>query len=146
MMLKKRFCITLMFIANILLLAHSVIPHHHHNGIPHFEWFTSTEHHSDGDGECHDCCCHHENGGTCPFEQSIDAVYETKDDCSNVLCAVHNHHPGMLLQAILGTDPYDFSLAPENISPKEPPYLISYHCDYAGSGTGLRAPPSEPRF
>jgi hypothetical protein len=141
MMLKKWTGIVLIFAANILLLAHSVVPHHHHNGIPHFVWFDSS--HSEGSGECNDCCCHHEHGETCLFEQSIDVVYETKDDCSHALCALHNHHPEMLLQAVLFTYTYDFSLVREKLPLQEPPYLINYCFDYAGSGIGLRAPPME---
>jgi hypothetical protein len=136
-MLKKWTCILFIFTANILLLAHSIIPHHHHNGIPHFEWLAS---HSED--ECHNCC-HHENGETCLFEQNIDAVCETKEDCACILCDSHDYHQGMLLQAVLLTYTYDFSSVRENFSLKEPPYLISYHFDYAGSGLGLRAPPME---
>jgi hypothetical protein len=128
--------------ANMLLLAHNIVPHHHHNGLPHFAW-SVPHHHSAEDCECHGSCCHHENGETCLFDQVIDVISETKDDCSCLLSASshHHHHPEMLLQAILLTFTYDLSPASEESSGKTPPYLISYHFDYAGSGLGLRAPP-----
>ncbi|GHT11444.1 hypothetical protein FACS189426_13330 [Bacteroidia bacterium] len=139
-MLRRWTGIALIFTANILLLAYSVAPHHHHNGIPHFAWFDSD--HSEDSHQCNSCCCHHENGETCLFEQGIDVVYETKEDCSHALCALHNHDSEMLLQAVLWSYNYDFSSVLKELPPKEPPYLINYCSDYANTGLGLRAPPA----
>jgi hypothetical protein len=142
-MLRKWTATILIFTANILLLAHNIVPHHHHNGLPHFEWFSFHQH--DANHECDGCCCHHDDdGGTCLFEQNIDAVYETEDDHSHAMCTTHhNHDSGIFLQAVLLTFTYDFSLDSEKIPLPEPPYLINYGLDYAGSGLGLRAPPIE---
>jgi hypothetical protein len=140
---KKWTFMLLLLVANTLLLAHNIVPHHHHNGLPHFCWPMS--HHSEEDGECHDCCCHHENGETCLFDQIIDVISETKDDCSSVLCASshHHHHPEMLLQAVLLTFTYDLSPVPEELSGGVPPYLINYYSHLANTALGLRAPPVE---
>ncbi|MDR3338586.1 MAG: hypothetical protein LBT25_00575 [Candidatus Symbiothrix sp.] len=137
-MLKKWTGIGLIIAANILLLAYSVLPHHHHEGIPHF-----TSHHADAKADCHSCCCHHGTSETCLFEQKIDVLYETKDDCACLICATHHHypHPGILLQAVLLTFTYNFSLIWEESPLKEPPYLISYRFKSANAGLGLRAPP-----
>jgi hypothetical protein len=137
-MLKKWAGIGLIFTANILLLAYSVLPHHHHEGIPHF-----IAHHADTAADCHSCCCRHDTNGTCLFEQKIDILYEAKDDCTCLICASHLHHPhtGMLLQAVLLTFTYDFSLIWAESPLKAPPCLISYRFDYANTGLGLRAPP-----
>jgi hypothetical protein len=127
--------------ANIPLLAHNVMPHHHHDEIPHFNWLPSPI--EENRHDCSECCRHRDNKEICLFEQNIDAVNETKDDCPCSLCASSNtHFHGMLLQAVLLTFTCDFSSFRELKTLQEPPYLLFYHFDYASSGLGLRAPPT----
>lgn len=135
--MAKRIYIVLIFLANLLLLVHTVVPHHHHLGVPHFVLFETHFH----DSKDNDCCCKHGDGKTCVFEQNIDAIYEQSDEnCSCASCVLH--HPEMFLQiAVYAVFIYDFSLVRKTVTFLEPPYLISYYCDYAGSGLGLRAPP-----
>ncbi|MDR0612884.1 MAG: hypothetical protein LBG45_05295 [Dysgonamonadaceae bacterium] len=132
----KRRYISLIFTANLLLLVFSVIPHHHHSGMPHFIAFENHRH------DCADDDRHNqEEKQTCLFEQNIDAVYEhAEEKCGDASCVLH--HPELFLQAaVFSVFSYDFSLVRETFTLPEPPYLISYHCDFAGSGRGLRAPP-----
>lgn len=134
-MVKRRY-ISLIFIANLLLLVYSVIPHHHHNGMPHFVMSEMHRHDS-----ADDCRHSQEEQQTCLFEQDINAVYEHSDEkCLDASCVLH--HPELFLQAaVFSIFSYDFSFVRETVTLPEPPYLISYHCDFAGSGQGLRAPP-----
>ncbi|MDR1633168.1 MAG: hypothetical protein LBR97_09915 [Dysgonamonadaceae bacterium] len=132
----KREYISLIFIANLFLLVCSIIPHHHHQEMPHFVSFEMCQH-DNADDSRHN----QEEGPTCLLEQDIDAVYKhSEEKCQDASCVLH--HPEMFLQAavfsILG---YDFSLVRETVTLLEPPYLISYLCDFAGYGQGLRAPP-----
>ncbi|GHU79871.1 hypothetical protein FACS1894145_4980 [Bacteroidia bacterium] len=129
--------ITLIFMANLLLLAHTVIPHHHHHGAPHFVLFETHAHDNAGN----DCCCTHEDENTCVFEQDINAVYkQSEENGSGVSCVLHR--PELFLQtAVYAVFIADFSLVRETDAFFESPYLISYYCDYAGAGWGLRAPP-----
>lgn len=125
---------------NSFLLAHAVLPHHHHNGIPHFYLFDSHNEHSDFDIE-DECCCEHNDGETCVVEQDIDVISSNEKDCyGGVDCFSHNHPVTFFLPVIYSLT-IDFSLVLEDNSPVEPPYLISYHFDYANSCLGLRAPP-----
>ncbi|MDR3338670.1 MAG: hypothetical protein LBT25_01000 [Candidatus Symbiothrix sp.] len=135
MLLKKWTGILFIFTANIFLLAHNIVPHHHHDGIPHFVFSDCCSHHHDDD------CCNHGENGACLFEQNIDAVYENgKEDCDCASCTALQHS-GMLLQAVLLTFTYDFSLVRETDFSLDPPYLINYYSDYLNQGLGLRAPP-----
>jgi hypothetical protein len=132
----KRTYIALIFIANLFLVVYSVIPHHHHYGT---SCFVLSEMQSDN--AMNDCCCNHEDRQTCPFEQNINAVYkQAKEKCSDASCVLH--HPDLLLQAVVfSIFNYDFSSVRETATFLNPPYLISYYCEYVSSGRGLRAPP-----
>jgi hypothetical protein len=115
----KNIYIAFIFVANMLLLVHTVIPHHHHQGRPHFVLYEMHE-----NDNADDCCCKHGGGQTCLFEQDIDAVYEHSED--NCTCALHalQHHSDMFLQAILyPVFIYDFSLVRETVTFLEPPYF-----------------------
>lgn len=134
-MLKKGFFIGWIFAANILLLAHTLVPHHHHEGIPHFS-LPDFHHSQETDNECEGCCCRHEENETCLFEQNINLIYENKNDYCCIFC-LSNHHP----EVVPGFLTYDFSTVRAGTPLLEPPCLISYLFDYANSGQGLRAPP-----
>jgi uncharacterized protein (UPF0332 family) len=133
----KRIYITFIFIANLLLLVYSVIPHHHHRGMPHF---VMSEMHQHDDGE--DCSHNREEKQTCLFEQNLDAVYEqSEQNCQDATCVLH--HPEMFLyESVFSIFSYDFSLVRETVTFLETPFLISYYCEYVNSGQGLRAPPA----
>lgn len=133
----------MIFLVNILFLTHSILPHHHHNGIPHFEFSFSSEsnhvhHHNNA---CCPCKSNSEEG-TCSMDKDIDVIVLSDDeDCHCVSCYLSHEHPGMLLQAILLIFDYEVNLSDDTRNLKEPPYLISYQSVNAGLGLGLRAPP-----
>ncbi|MDR1783154.1 MAG: hypothetical protein LBR13_02695, partial [Dysgonamonadaceae bacterium] len=71
--MRKTVAILTVFAANIMMLAHTFIPHHHHHGVPHFDFAFTVENHEDED-------CHHDES-SCILEQDFDVIYEdTKDD------------------------------------------------------------------
>jgi len=147
-MFKRFISILLIFTVNILFLTHAVVPHHHHNGIPHF---TSLEIENHAQHEEH-CCCplddndehQHSNEGSCQLEQDINAIRVTgKEDCHCLVCCCNLHnHSDLLLQATLLYFNPDFSFWEIDEKRQQPPYLINYHSIYASSALGLRAPPS----
>jgi hypothetical protein len=135
-MLNKIASISLIITVNILLLSVSVVSHHHHDGLPHFAWENQEYEHAENET---DACCPVEEEEICIFEQEIVFFNEIKDDCSCVLCSLHDH-PDWFIQAIPFLFAYDFSSVPENLL-QEPPYLISYHSIPVSSAQSLRAPP-----
>lgn len=138
--MRKFISIVLVFTVNLLFLTHAVLPHHHHEGIPHFLFMQDHEHQHEHSAD--DCCCTPDNcNDDCALDQEIDVIHETKDEDTHcLLCSDSHDHTDFLLQAVL-LYIYDFSL-PDNEKEVRPPhYLISYHYDHAAQGIGLRAPP-----
>jgi hypothetical protein len=141
-MAKKIISILLVFSVNILLLAHAVLPHHHHDGIPHFAFSLTEEDHQHTKDSC---CCSHEEAEEdfCMFDQAVDVVLKSKDhSLCNLSCSEHPDSSGSLLTAILLSYTYDVSSCRQETPLISPPYLISYSFDPVSS-TGLRAPPIE---
>ena len=138
---KKIISIVLIITVNVFLLTSAVVPHHHHDGIPHFALSEHPQHHHESHEDSSDCCSCPADENSCAFDQEIDAVSQTREECSCVLCHLH-HHSDFLVQAVLLFYTYNLSLTKEDLySQLPPPYLINYHFDYASSGLGLRAPP-----
>ena len=137
---KKIISIVLIITVNVFLLTSAVVPHHHHNGIPHFALSEHQEHDHESHENPSDCCSCPANESFCAFDQ-VDVLSQTREDCFCSLC--HSHDcSGSLVQAILLFYTYNKSLTKDDLySQLPPPYLISYHFDYASSGLGLRAPP-----
>jgi hypothetical protein len=141
-MIKKTISILLVFSVNILLLAHAAVPHHHHNGIPHFAFSLTEEDHQHTKDSC--CCSHEESEeDSCMFDQEVDLIHELEDHHNqNLCCSEHSDLSGSLLTAILFSYTYDVSAYRQETPLIIPPYLISYSFDPVSS-TGLRAPPVE---
>ena len=139
-MIRKFISIVLIFSVNLFLLAHAVLPHHHHNGIPHF-YFTQIEEQHDE----HTSCCahnHEEDSDSCAFDQDVDVVFKSEDhsDC-DAGCSDHAHMSGSLLTAVLLSELYDTSALQLDVPITIPPYLLPYNQDPVISASGLRAPP-----
>jgi hypothetical protein len=132
-MRKKKNSISLLIMVNILLLTFLMTAHHHHQGIPHFTLEEQQEQNEDCDGSS----CTHEEDATCLFERNLIAINPIKEDCTCLLCFLHNH-PQEFVQALF---PYDFSFPEADKSLRQSPYLLTYHSVDANSGPGLRAPP-----
>jgi hypothetical protein len=140
-MIRKLISILLIFSVNILLLAHAAIPHHHHNGVPHFTFSLTEEDHQHTKDSC--CCSHEESEeDSCMFDQEVDMIHELEDHHNqNLCCAEHSDLSGSLPTAILLSFTYNVSAFWLETPLIRPPYLISYSSDPVISSTGLRAPP-----
>jgi hypothetical protein len=96
-MIKKLAAYSLILIANIVLLAHAVIPHHHHHlvvcivnthchddSLAHNHDFSPKDHEHDGNT----------NSNTCVLKQAVviptsqDKLFKSCDNCTNS----HNHN------------------------------------------------------
>ena len=76
-MSKKAFCITALWLSNILLLAHLALPHHHH-----------------GDGTICFSHSHHQEQSNNPNPEKccfIDSIYLSESDHSKNICRLHIH-------------------------------------------------------
>jgi hypothetical protein len=127
LMLKQPLFILLISSLSILFLIQVILPHHHHEGIPHFEW-EETQY---PDPE--------ENNTLCQLDQLMRAVLKTEENCHCLICCTSHDHADLLLQAVLLTFTYDITS-----SEKEeilPPYLNNYHPAFASRSLSLRAPP-----
>lgn len=142
--MKQIVSILLIFTVNILFLTHALLPHHHHNGIPHLSFSVEKHHaHQGEDG----CCCPSETENSCDqdcaFDKDLDVIAPTDDENHIGLLCCSSHTPDpMLLQAVLFSLLYDFSLPDMEYRLRTvPPYLISYQNEYRSRTLGLRAPP-----
>jgi len=146
-MLKKTLCCTALLFANIILLAHFVVPHHYHEDakicfISHCQ--DSKEAHKH---EHHDSEAHQHEGNYNPDICYVDDDYTTAQHIIKATCkTVHDLHEDCACEHMLVRFVwYDLSIENfvENtkILVEFAPYLQSYHIDYIVRSLGLRAPP-----
>lgn len=143
--MRKAFAIFFILCANIILLAHAVIPHHHHDSIACFVIPIETDKHHDCDH--HDAENHHQHDtecdGDCCLLNDLLAIVPDGYKQEQLFCCPASEQPipsdinfaGLLS----GQDQvHECTL---NVF-KEPPFLI-YSASYTpGSINGLRAPPT----
>lgn len=151
-MAKKISIIFTSLCISILILAHVIVPHHHHEGMPCFAIENISGHNSSSDShqDCsnHQSCCGHHHGNeanneeTCILDQ-LDLSVVSIQKSTNA-CAVCLHLHDNLLQAILLTYSFNLSLSDDRkrLDIKQPPYLINYHSVLVNQNIGLRAPPA----
>jgi len=143
-MIKKRAAIFLILLANIVFLAHAVVPHHHHESQVCLE---SCSCQSDCSTHEHNTSAHNHNhdGSDC----SVNCVLkQTVVIPSNQLrhelkyATGENHHsPFNNFHAII-INHEQLSFAPKIISIAQIPLIISSHSQFNSGSTGLRAPPA----
>lgn len=147
MRVKQILILALLLSANIFLLAHSVLPHSHHDGIVCFSLNelkhqqTCSDHHDDT-GEC--CCCgrhsqqehHHSNSEDCDLKE---IVIRNNDDIHNDL--IPCGHCLSLLFSIYSLNEFFMEMPQFGLIQEQKPYLNSYISPYVGSVKNLRAPP-----
>ena len=152
--MKRIIGLSLLILANIMILAHTVIPHHHHNGVETSICFffcinETTEHHHDHNlSFAHRQHCH-------------DAETHEHDDKSNDDCILRNlylpSNQGKQLSSLNETDLLNawdffplFIVATDsnieikndaNLPFRQKPHLASSYNHYVTHSLGLRAPP-----
>jgi len=141
--MKKVIALSFILLANIILLAHAVIPHHDHENRTicfldtHCTDSDVMHNHTDCDAQSHqdstdsDRCC------------LIDIVFDPTDHKAKTFCHIHTqcdclHTPYLLMSDVLelqdcGDDALLLFLYA--------PYIVTCHSDYISQSLGLRAPP-----
>ena len=148
----KRIIATLFLsLAVMIIMAHAIIPHHHHQGIPVMllsEACQKTHNHSANDN--HDHGCRHNHETTNSHEHGCVSI----EDCLFNNLYIHlekkkvekqfddNHFSKFLkFITLLYVNPVLGTLQYRNLSFREKPYSVSYHSTYITLALGLRAPP-----
>ena len=139
MKFTKKISVFFILFANIILLAHSFIPHHHNNCQVSFEFShietdeCSKEHNHEHDGKNH--------SGNCVLKQSVFITSNLAKHESKCLDCSKNYFPTDDFQAILVSNELN-SILSKNILNKQ---IISETFSYktiSKSAIGLRAPPT----
>ena len=123
MSIKKTMALIFLLFAGMVILAHAVVPHHYHNGIP-----CVAEHHDN----LHDSHSQGENAEDCFF--STVYVRLSNNDRQIFQSFDFDLLPCFL---ILFSDYFVFKI--EKFEQK--PYLLPFYTEYVSQSLGLRAPP-----
>lgn len=143
--MKKGISIGFLLLANIVLLAHAFIPHHHHEGVVVAIFDNHCAENSDNHDHDHDW-----NHGDNPHKHenksaseqcALNEVYTRADNSSKVVSPI-NWDCGETLLFILPGIIDKLGLADEVGLPfRQKPYIESYHVIFSSNSLGLRAPP-----
>jgi hypothetical protein len=145
--MKKTIALLFILVANIILVAHAVIPHHDHENMlicfivshcsdlsdAHSETDCETPaHHTNQDNDCSDkCCC-------------IDTVFDPSDNKERTICCTHSKYECQHTSYILIASTIDLQAFRYDsfFSSPNKPFIVSCHIDYISQSQGLRAPPA----
>lgn len=129
----------------MVILAHAVVPHHHHNGII----VALFESHSTDGSENHDHDHDHHHGSKPHHHESsggiekcaLNEVYTRSDSSPKFVCH-ENCDCGQTLFFVVPGIINKLNLADEVGLPfRQRPYIESYHSIFSSGSIGLRAPP-----
>ena len=142
--MKKYIYISFLLLANALLLAYSIIPHHHHDkvSICFFHSHCCSDEHNHGDNE-HDCTEHHNNTNT--SDNCIIKEAYTRTDNNYKQDRYFNLNVNtipeflILFYAIPKVKISDLNGIPFRQNPYP---QLSYYTSYIARTIGMRAPPS----
>jgi len=145
--MKKALSLSLLLLANIILLAHAAVPHHHHETI--CICFCNTPYCEGNKGTCthehHDAnTTHHENNHN---EQccSIDTIYTA--EYKNIKTSCHVHEKCDCGKTVVYVVPpnslYTSDFVDETIIHfRQNPDLPLFYSEFISQSIGLRAPPA----
>ena len=144
-MFRRVVAISLMFLANIVLLAVTVVPHHHHGDMICFtvshccghEHDTDCSHNEHNPSHAHE---HHGDAGCCNVEEWLLPNIEPNDKhsyfCYCVTCdSGHDLFISIIPQFL------EFSSQTECLPFRQAPFEETYISVYVSQTLGLRAPP-----
>lgn len=143
--MKRKIAIFFLALANMIILAHAVIAHHHDDEIC---ISLATTHHE------HDSNSHGQDEANLP-NCDVPYCHGDIDDCALSTVYVNLGHDKQTFQSY----DFDFSLLPcaftlfpdyfiypitddVGLPFRQTPYLLSYHNEYISQSHGLRAPPA----
>ncbi|MDP3180594.1 MAG: hypothetical protein Q8M67_02145 [Bacteroidota bacterium] len=142
-MIKRTTALFFILLANIALLVHAVVPHHHHKSLVCIE---SSHCQSDSYAHNHSTTAHdHEhdgNAGTecCVLKQAVVIPANFLRQEFKCLGCDDNNSPFVHFQAILFSNEFK-SFVPKIISIAQIPLKTSSHSCFVSTSSGLRAPP-----
>ena len=149
--MKRALSIWFIMLANVLILAHAVIPHHHHNkvlvAIVNVLDEVPLDNHSHGHGHHHGEATHqHAEGEDCLVSEAVAAAtlrFQTDQSTHQVNPTQPLPDSGhyLLLCAIVCYFDPSLNLFNVNKVRKKWPYLPHGHAQYVARASGLRAPP-----
>ena len=144
-MFRRAVAISFLILANIVLLAVAVVPHHHHGDMICF----ATSHCHHGHDGVDKSCCHHDT------QQPLHSHEHSDANCCNVdewlLPNIepehkHQHHclcttcNNSFFVAVL-PDLTEPTIPPAGLPFRQTPTTVTYLCIYVSQTLGLRAPP-----
>ena len=142
-MIRKKTAIFFILLANIALLAHAVVPHHHHKSLVCVE---SNHCQSDSDTHNHNTCAHdHEHDGDagtecCVLKQAVVIPANSVKQEFKFLGCDDNHSLFVHFQAILFSNAI-LSFVPRIIQNAQISLKTSSYSFFVSTSSGLRAPP-----
>ena len=154
--MKKAIAISLLLLANIIMLAHAFVPHHHHEGTP--ICFSSHKHNHTPDEDTHDCthpshqdqgqgCSHNHYKGDCPVDccgisKDVYLRIVEDDEILSSLGSAALSDLGAELTYTISSEDNDYSyIRVYGLPFRQKPYLPSYLSDSIIGSFGLRGPP-----
>jgi len=144
-MLKKAASIFLILVANIILLVHDVVPHHHRSGLFTFENFKNYEEalnyqHSENKHHHHDSKDEHQHNDnlSCLLKQAI--IVPSSSVKFNLKCNDLSFGSYDIYSILFYSNSDNLAYFPF-VRHVYKPYLSSQHPSIVNSSLGLRAPP-----
>ena len=140
-MSKRTLCVAALWVANILLLAHIAIPHHHHGDDVKccFDFHCKDCSHKPHDSQTHQ----HERN---PFSEKccfIDNVYTLAENNIKTACHIHTKCDCRHILFTLISDSLHLQFFCNNTIThfRQNPYIPLFYADFVAQSIGLRAPP-----
>ena len=138
--MKKAIPLSLLLLANIIMLAHTVVPHHHHNGVIVAIFESAGKSKYENHDHDHDYDHRHESNSASE-KCALNEVYTRSDESSKIV-SCQNSDP----------IPRDIFVAPGIINKlgfaydygipfRQKPFIESRHYIFLSGSIGLRAPP-----
>jgi hypothetical protein len=123
-MLRKTICLSILLLANVILLVHAAVPHHHH----HYDYHYTREH--EGQPAVDEHC-------------AIDDVYTLAKKNLKIACCVHTECDCCNVFLTQFSDTFDLTNFVDEtlIFFRQKHCFVAYHTDYISRSIGLRAPP-----
>jgi hypothetical protein len=137
-MTTKKTAFLFLLVANLILLAHAVIPHHHHNLVVCIEG----SHCQDSENHEHSNCNHtdDETGDCCVLNQLV--LMPGNNMRHEINCAISDDFNPPFDGTPIILSYTDFNVGPKSIKAKVPiPVIQSAYTQFVALSSGLRAPP-----
>lgn len=131
-----------MLLANIAILAHVAVPHHHHNGALAFVLNSIGGEPSSAHGHFHDDSRPHgSDSGRCVADETLVAAVSRLQKGGAAAADAHGFDIPLLLFAVVAAGTSLSGLAVEGVPFAQGPHVECCHMGRPGLSFGLRAPP-----